>query len=105
MKFEVNGIQRPVPRHLQRYAALVASQDGRYSSSFAKGADVCWPRAQIGDKGVRMPIWTGVPVGNLSHSQFWEVQLEGPSGDDFQVPGEGAIEVWEQGGLGLNDVP
>lgn len=52
-----------------------------------------------------MPIWTGVPFGNLPHSRFWEVQLEGPSGDDFQIPGEGAIEVREQRGLGLNDVP
>lgn len=51
-----------------------------------------------------MLIRTGLLVGNLTHSLFQEVQLESPSGDNFQIPGEGPIEVWEEGGLGLNNV-
>lgn len=96
IELEVDRIQLPVPRHLQRHTALVARQDGGHSSSFTKVPNGCWPRAQVGDKRVCMLVWTGLLVGNLSHSWFWEVQLEGPSGDNFQIPGEGPIEVWEQ---------
>lgn len=103
-EFDVNGLQLPVAGHLQRQSALVEHHDGGHCSSFAKGANDCWPRAQIGNNGVRVLIRTGLLVGNLPHSRFREVQLEGPSGGDLQVPGEGPVEGWEQRGLGLNDV-
>lgn len=51
-----------------------------------------------------MFVWTSVLVGNLPHSRFREVQLKSSSGDDFQVPGEGPVEVREKGILALNNV-
>lgn len=96
VELEVNRIQLPVSRNPESHAALVANQDGGHSSSFAKGANGCWPRAQVANKRVCVLIRTGLLVGNLSHSRFREVQSEGPSGDDFQIPGEGPVEVWEQ---------
>lgn len=104
MEFDVNGFKLPVARHLQNHTAPVANQDVGHRSSFAKGANGCQPRAQIGNNRVCVLVRTGLLVGNLSHSRFWEVQLEGPSGDNFQIPGEGPVEVWEQRGLDLNNV-
>lgn len=51
-----------------------------------------------------MVIRTGLLVGNLSHSWFWEVQPESPGRVNFQVPSEEPIEVREEFGLGLNNV-
>lgn len=103
-EFKVNRIQLPVPGHLQRHAALVARRDGGHRSPFAEGADGRWSRAQVGDQRIRVAVWTGVLIGNLSHSWFWEIQLERPVGDNFQIPGEGSVEVREQRGFGLNNV-
>lgn len=104
IKFEVKGVQVGVCRNLKRHTALVASQDGGHRSSFAKGADGCWTRAQISDKRVGVFIWARLISGDQPHSCFWEVQLEGPTRDNFQVPSESSVEVGEQRRLGLNDV-
>ena len=103
-EFEVDRVNRRIPRHLQGHAALVTGLNCGHGASFAKGTNDCWPSAQICNKRVRVVIWTGLFTGNLSHSWFGEVQLENPSGDNFQVPGEGPVEVWEKRGLSLNNV-
>lgn len=95
VEFKVDRIELPVSRHFQRHAALAANQDAGHSSSFTKGTNDCSPRAQVGNKEVCVPIRTRLLVGNLLHSRSWEVQLEGPGGDNFQIPSEGPIEVWE----------
>lgn len=52
-----------------------------------------------------MLVRTGLRGWNLSHSRRWEVQLEGEARWNLQVPGEGSVEVWEEGGFRLDDVP
>lgn len=51
-----------------------------------------------------MLVWTGVVVWDLMHSRFGDIQLEGLTGVNLKIPDKSSIEVWEERGVGVNNV-